>query len=238
MITTESISSLDFTTRMNEVNNITNNYIIISMGAALIPVPLLDLIAISSIQLKMLHKISMLYQIKFSKNLTKPLIGALLGGLIPVSVSTRMASMAKGVFGLGTATGMISMSILSGATTYAISRVFIQHFESGGTFLDFEPEKVREYFMNEFKQGQTIAAQLKEKTIVDDAIILPSVVEEPIVAEKLETVDPVVADISLVLLESEQNHIDIVTPDSSPSTPELEENLSLDKKYCPYGQRR
>ncbi len=223
MIATESINSLDFTTRMSEANSITNNYIIISMGAALIPVPLLDLIAISSIQLKMLHKISTLYQIKFSKNLTKPLIGALLGGLIPVSVSTRMASMAKGVLGLGTATGMISMSILSGATTYAISRVFIQHFESGGTFLDFEPEKVREYFINEFKQGQTIATQLREKTIVEEVVVTS------------ENINHVVPSVSPTLSESEQNHIDIVTPDSSPITPELEkENLSLDNKYCPY----
>ena len=27
-----------------------------------------------------------------------------------------------------------------------MGKVFIQHFESGGTFLDFDPDKVRSYF--------------------------------------------------------------------------------------------
>lgn len=206
-MTIEAIMPSDFTNRISQVNDITKNYVIISMGAALIPIPLLDLVAISSVQLKMLHKLASLYQIKFSKNLTKPLIGALLGGLVPVSISTRMASLAKGVLGVGTATGIISLSILSGAATYAISRVFTQHFESGGTFLDFEPEKVREYFINEFKRGQTVAEQLKENTVVGESTV-PVVKPEAITPQVVET-------------KEEEQLIE-------------DEDFSLNKKYCSY----
>lgn len=226
---TEQTMPLDYATRMQEANDVTKTHVIISMGAALIPVPLLDLVVISSVQLKMLHRLATLYQIKFSKNLGKSLISALLGGLFPVSASTRMASMAKGMLGMGTATGMISMSILGGAATYAISRVFIQHFESGGTFLDFDPEKVREYFMNEFKQGQTVAAQLKEDNNQTESVTTPETTATPtepqsttVEADSAEEEKETTTQ-SSVVVEGEDNPIPVEEP---------EEDTTLNKKYC------
>ena len=48
----------------------------------------------------------------------------------------------------------MSMPVFAGATTLAIGKIFMQHFESGGTFLDFEPAKVRAYFRQEFEASQ------------------------------------------------------------------------------------
>jgi hypothetical protein len=53
------------------------------------------------------------------------------------------------------------MSIIGGASTYALGKVFIQHFESGGTFLDFDPEKVKEHFATLYKEGENIATTPK-----------------------------------------------------------------------------
>ena len=36
---------------------------------------------------------------------------------------------------IGQSTGAITMPVIAGASTYAIYKVFVQHFESGGTFL-------------------------------------------------------------------------------------------------------
>jgi len=142
-----------------EANNMVKNYIIASMGAALVPVPLFDMVALTGIQLKMLHSLAKLYNVKFTKNLGKSLIGSLLGGIVPTSTA---ASLAKAVPGVGTTAGVIGMSAIGGAATYAIGRVFIQHFESGGTFLDFNPEKVRDYFKSEFERGKDVASELQE----------------------------------------------------------------------------
>jgi hypothetical protein len=38
------------------------------------------------------------------------------------------------------------MPVLSAGATYAIGRTFMQHFESGGTLLDFNPPDYREFF--------------------------------------------------------------------------------------------
>jgi uncharacterized protein (DUF697 family) len=125
-----------------------------------VPIPLFDLVALSGIQLKMLHSLSKTYDIKFTSNLGKSLISALLGSVLPLSGALSAASAAKGMPGVGTAAGVMSMSILGGAATYAIGKVFVQHFESGGTFLDFDPEAVREHFAAEFAKGKDVAASL------------------------------------------------------------------------------
>lgn len=163
METTET-PSIDYTKRLNESNNTIKNHVIASMGAALVPIPLFDLVALTGIQLKMLHSLSKAYNIKFTANLGKSLISALLGSVLPLSGALTAASAAKSVPGVGTAAGVMSMSVLGGAATYAIGKVFVQHFESGGTFLDFDPEAVREHFAAEFNKGKDVAASLNTNT--------------------------------------------------------------------------
>ena len=48
----------------------------------------------------------------------------------------------------------LALPATTNAVTYAIGKVFIQHFESGGTFLDFDPEKVRDYFTREYGKAK------------------------------------------------------------------------------------
>ena len=54
--------------------------------------------------------------------------------------------------------GFVSSPAFSGAVTYAIGKVFVQHFEMGGTLLDFNPEKVKKYFREQYEQGMKKAA--------------------------------------------------------------------------------
>ena len=143
---------------------IVKNYMWWSMGAGLIPVPFADLIAVSGVQLKMLKDVSGVYNIQFSENRGKSIVSALLGSIIPNSLSVgNMGSLLKMVPVVGTLLGGLSMSLFSGAATYAIGKVFIQHFESGGTFLDFNPITVKEYFQSLYVEGQTIAKEMSEK---------------------------------------------------------------------------
>ena len=46
---------------------------------------------------------------------------------------------------MGTAIGALTMPVFSAAATYIIGKVFIQHFASGGTLLDFNPPDYREF---------------------------------------------------------------------------------------------
>ena len=147
--------------REGEANSIIKNHVIASMGLSLIPVPLVDLVALSGVQLKMLHNLARLYQVPFSENAGKSLIAALVGGVMPTSTAMTVASFAKVIPGLGTAAGVVSVSALGGATTYAIGNVFMQHFETGGTLLDFEPARMREYFAAKLQEGRQVASRLR-----------------------------------------------------------------------------
>jgi hypothetical protein len=51
------------------------------------------------------------------------------------------------------------MALLGGASTYAVGRVFIQHFESGGTLLTFDPAKVRDYYTHQLDTGHKRIAE-------------------------------------------------------------------------------
>ena len=138
------------------------NHVIGSMGVGLIPVPVVDLVALTGVQLNMLRKLAKSYNIPFSKDKVKNILASLIGGTIPVSFSSTLASLVKSIPIVGQTTGALSMPILAGATTYAVGKVFTQHFASGGTFLNFNPEEVKEYYAQMFKEGEKVASDLKK----------------------------------------------------------------------------
>ena len=150
--TTETKSNTD------QANEIVRNYTLASVIVGAIPLPVVDLVALSGLQLKMLHRLAGLYQMEFSEELGKSLIASLLGGGASLSFASNLANLArslvKGVPIVGLATGMISVAALGGASTYAIGQVFIQHFESGGTFLDFDPQLVKDHYAKQFQVGK------------------------------------------------------------------------------------
>lgn len=132
-----------------------------SAGLGIIPVPLVDLAGVTLVQLNMLRKLSNYYGVPFSKNVVKNLLGSLLGGAVPAAVGAPVASLVKAVPLVGTAIGVLTAPVVGAATTYAVAKVFVQHFASGGTFLTFNPEKVREHYAQMFKEGQQVATEMK-----------------------------------------------------------------------------
>ncbi len=136
------------------------------MGAGLIPVPFVDLAAFTGVQLKMLDEISKIYEVEFKESRGKALVGSLLGYIIPSSISFgSIGSLLKAVPIVGLLVGGPSMALFCGASAYALGKIFIQHFESGGTFLNFDPEQVKEHFQKEFQEGQKVATTMeKEKS--------------------------------------------------------------------------
>jgi uncharacterized protein (DUF697 family) len=113
--------------------------------AGLIPVPVVDAVAVGGLQLQMLRRLSQIYGVPFSANSGKALIASVAGSMIPATSGIGAASLLKAVPVLGTITAGFVMPALSAGATYAIGKAFIQHFESGGTLLDFNPPDYREF---------------------------------------------------------------------------------------------
>ena len=116
-----------------------------SGAAGLIPVPLVDIAAVGGVQLHMLRRLSQIYGVPFSENRGKSILTSLVGAVIPASAATTTASLMKGLPVIGTAIGVLTMPVVSAGATWVIGKVFIQHFASGGTLLDFNPPDYREF---------------------------------------------------------------------------------------------
>src|SRR6201988_3199929 len=120
-----------------------------SGAAGLIPIPLVDMAAVGGVQLQILRRLSEIYGVPFSENRGKSIIASLAGAVIPASTATTTAvgvgSLVKSLPGVGTAIGALTMPVFSAGATYVIGKVFIQHFASGGTLLDFNPPDYREF---------------------------------------------------------------------------------------------
>ncbi len=146
-----------------EANNIVKNHVMVSMGLGIIPMPIVDLIGLTGTQLNMLRSLSNLYGQKFSTDLGKKSIASLAGGTLSIPIAMGLSSLVKFVPIIGQTAGVISMATTGGASTYAIGKIFIQHFEAGGTFLTFDPAKVREHFKAEFEKGKDVAKDIESK---------------------------------------------------------------------------
>jgi len=122
---------------------------LLSGGAGLIPIPVADVAAVAAVQLDMLRRLSKIYGVPFSANMGKSIIASLAGSLVPASSATAttigLASLVKSIPGIGTVLGALSMPVFSAGATYIIGKVFIRHFASGGTLLDFNPPDYREF---------------------------------------------------------------------------------------------
>jgi uncharacterized protein (DUF697 family) len=141
-----------------EANKIIKNHMIWSMGAGFIPVPFADLLGVGAVQLDLIRQLSNHYGKDFQEVQGKAIITALTGS----SLARVGASAVKFIPGIGALMGGVSMAVLSAASTYALGEVFKKHFESGGTFLDFNPERLKDYYNEQFKKGQKIAKEMNE----------------------------------------------------------------------------
>ena len=151
-------------TRLAQAGKVVRNYSLGNVAMGAIPLPLVDLAGMTAVQLKMLHSLSKLYDTPFSKDLAKSAISSLLGSSLPLHFAgPASVSLAKFIPFIGQGVAYATLPVFSGASTYAVGKVFIQHFESGGTFLTFDPEKVREYFEEQMKEGQEVAQDMNKK---------------------------------------------------------------------------
>tara|TARA_B110000305_G_C19243423_1_gene541068 strand:+ start:189 stop:731 length:543 start_codon:yes stop_codon:yes gene_type:complete len=154
-------------TRLDDANELVRKYTSFSMILGLVPIPFLDVLVISGAQLKMLYAMSEIYGDDSNKDRSKKIIASVIGGMASQAIGRYIfgrliGSLLKFIPGIGTIIGVLAVSLLSGATTYAIGKLFIQHFESGGTFLNFDPEGVREYYAEQFKDGKKIVEKTAE----------------------------------------------------------------------------
>ncbi len=138
---------------------IVKTHLLLAVGGGLIPIPLVDFAAVTGVQINMIRSLSKIYGIDFNEQVGKSIVSALVGP----SLGRLAASAVKAIPVIGTILGSASMSIISGASTYAVGQVFIQHFGKGGTLADFNAEKERQQYKEEFEKGKEFSIRTEKE---------------------------------------------------------------------------
>lgn len=149
--------------RARRVEVLSRNHILMAMGVSLVPLPVVDILGAMAIQLDLIRKLSAEYGVPFKEDRGKAVLTSLLGGIAPMVVGEAAISLLKFIPLVGTTFGVATMPVVFGASTYAVGKVFVQHYEAGGTILDFDAAKMKKVFLEEFCAGKKTAADLHAK---------------------------------------------------------------------------
>ena len=122
-----------------------------SAATAMIPVPWLDLAGLAAVQIKLVDDIAKIYGQSFTKDAATGIVSVLIGSLLPGSVGNLL----KINVGVGTILGAVTLSAFAAASTYALGKVIVRHFENGGTTSSFDAASVSSEFQKEFGSAQT-----------------------------------------------------------------------------------
>jgi len=142
--------------KRQEAEKIVKAHVIWSIGAGFVPIPILDIAAVTLIQLDMLKQLCRLYEVDYSESKGKATLFTVTG----TTFARLGASAIKAIPGIGTILGSVSMPILSGASTYAIAQAVIRHFDSEGDLFDIDVEKFKRVYKENLKKGKEFASKL------------------------------------------------------------------------------
>lgn len=115
-----------------------------ALAIGLVPVPFIDLAALSAVQTEMLYRLSAAYNLPFSKEWAKKTVALVTATVLPGLLTPSLRNFARYIPVVGFGLGVVSMSLASAASTYALGHAFARHFASGGTFLTCDLGKIKE----------------------------------------------------------------------------------------------
>lgn len=149
-------------TAEKSADQIVTTSMLLAAGAGAVPLPVWDSALLFGVQLKMLSDLSTVYNKPFSENLGKSALAAVLGCAGPGLIArSAIGSAIKGLPGIGSVLGALTQPALAAAITYAVGKVFIKHYESGGTLLSFNAAEFKDNFSAEVKAGLKKAYEFK-----------------------------------------------------------------------------
>lgn len=143
-----------------QADSIIRNSIVFASGAGLIPVPVVDLMAVTAVQIEMIRRLSNLYKVDFKETEGKATILALTSGGV-ARLGGRM--IAKMIPVIGSIVGGIATSAFSGAATYAVGEVFKRHFSEGGTFWILTGKALSTFTMKNLRKARSIQPKSKKR---------------------------------------------------------------------------
>ena len=129
--------------RRIEAMRIVYRYMGISAGAALIPVAGVDVAALAGIHIALIKELCEHYDIDFTEHTARNVLIRVAASVVPGTVGSIVGRKILGMLPVANAVfGWTLMSAGSAAFSYGIGRLFIEHFEGGGTLLSLDHRRL------------------------------------------------------------------------------------------------
>ena len=153
------IEEKEMLTKERGAEKVVKTHVLWSLGAGLMPVPLFDIVAVTAIQIDMLRQLAAEYKVDFSASTGKTFVTALTGG----TFARIAASAIKAIPGVGSVVGGISMSVMSGASTYAVGQVARSYFVAGVDLSMVDVGEAKKAYTEEFERGKQVVSDLEKE---------------------------------------------------------------------------
>ena len=140
-------------------DRIIDRHIMLSMGAGAVPIPLVDVAAVTAIQLNMLKELCANYGVDYSESFGKNLIRSIVGA----GAAKVGASAVKAIPGVGSLLGGASMVVLSGTSTYALGQVFKSQLQVNTVLSKFDLNNAKKMYEEAFERGKSYVQDLRSK---------------------------------------------------------------------------
>jgi uncharacterized protein (DUF697 family) len=125
--------------RRAEAMAIVRHYVLISAGAGLITLPVLDVSVLAGVHVALIKALSDFYGIEFSDHTARNIVIAIGASLVPGTIGSILGRRLLSVLPFVTPPlALASMSGASAFVSYSLGRIFIEHFEAGGTLQNFD----------------------------------------------------------------------------------------------------
>jgi uncharacterized protein (DUF697 family) len=128
---------IEETRRRSLARSIVERHAAYSAVGGLIPVPLANVAGITAVIVRMVKRLSDLYGVPFERDRARAIVVGLTGGAMPTGLAAVTTSTLVYIVPGSNLIGLAVSSLAGAACTRAIGRIFVEHFESGATLIDF-----------------------------------------------------------------------------------------------------
>jgi len=148
---------------MQDAEAIIQNHVWFSLVPGFLPVPVIDVMGITAVQLDMIKQLCHVYGKDYDEQRGKALATGLAGTATGRMSGYAMRAAFKVVPGIGWVLGGLTLSASAAASTYALGQIFKEHFEEGGTLQTIDVEHIRQFFDKQLEEGRKFVDRLLEK---------------------------------------------------------------------------
>lgn len=169
------------TIRITKSKRIIQYHVAMSMGAGAIPFAGVDMLAVGSLQLGMLKKLCVVFNESFENMSSEALICTISG-----TATARLgATFIKTIPIVGTAIGSVSMSLMAGASTYALGQMFVRYLDDKALFESADTAKAKSLFMHYYKRFlKTFKKKAKAEYTIETLVDLIDLRREGVITEQ------------------------------------------------------